>query len=208
LEEVVKASVMLAQRTIGALIVLEREADVMPRTSEGIVLDARVSKELLFSAFLTEHQNPLHDGAVIIQGETVVAAGCFLPLSNNPTIDKTLGTRHRAALGLSEDTDAAIVVVSEETGIISVAYREQLIRGLDASRLREVLHKIFSYSRSGEDERERLSRLKTWLQNIGRSDDAPVLSEDTKTTDPTEQAAASAASKETQSQPIGKGAHG
>ena len=171
LEEAVKASVMLSNRKIGALIVLEREADLKPYTTEGIALDARVSKELLFSSFLTEHQNPLHDGAVIIQGDIVVAAGCFLPLSNSPKIDKTLGTRHRAALGLSEETDAAVIVVSEETGIISVAYREQLIRGLDASRLREVLHKIFSYSRAdGEDEPERLSRLKTLLQSLGRGD--------------------------------------
>lgn len=150
LEEVIKASVMLSQRRIGALIAIERNAELSEITQEGIRIDAAVSKDLLFSLFLPEHQNPLHDGAVVIQKGRITAAGCFLPLTNNPKVEKTLGTRHRAAIGLSEDTDAAVLVVSEETGTISVAYREQLYRELDANSLRDLLQRIFSPE--GEDD--------------------------------------------------------
>lgn len=146
LEEVIKASVMLSTRKIGALIAIEREADLSHFTEEGIKIDATVSKDLLFSVFVPEHQNPLHDGAVIIEKGKVAAAGCFLPLTNNPRVEKTLGTRHRAAIGLTEDTDAAVVVVSEETGIISVAYEGELYRDLDANGMRELLQSIFSSS--------------------------------------------------------------
>ncbi|MBA2662154.1 MAG: TIGR00159 family protein [Bradymonadaceae bacterium] len=144
LEEVVKASVMLASRKLGALIAIEREADLSHYTEEGIKLDSFVSKDVLFTLFLPEHQNPLHDGAVIIQKGRISAAGCFLPLTINPRVEKTLGTRHRAAIGLSEDTDSAIVVVSEETGTISVAYDGELYRDLDANALRAILQKIYS----------------------------------------------------------------
>lgn len=154
LEEVIKASVMLSQRRIGALIAIERNAELSEITQEGIRIDAAVSKDLLFSLFLPEHQNPLHDGAVVIQKGRITAAGCFLPLTNNPKVEKTLGTRHRAAIGLSEDTDAAVLVVSEETGTISVAYREQLYRELDANTMRDLLQRIFSPE--GEDDEENL----------------------------------------------------
>lgn len=144
LEEVIKASQMLAARKVGALIAIERTANLTDFTEEGIKIDAAVNKETLFSVFLTEHQNPLHDGAVIVQKGRIAAAGCFLPLSNNPQIEKTLGTRHRAAIGLTEDTDAVVVVVSEERGVVSIAYREQLFADLDANEMRDMLQGIFA----------------------------------------------------------------
>lgn len=156
LEEVIKASQMLAARKIGALIAIERTADLNDFTDEGIRMDAAVSKETLFSVFLTEHQNPLHDGAVVIQKSRIAAAGCFLPLSNNPQIEKTLGTRHRAAIGLTEDTDAVVVVVSEERGVVSIAYREQLFADLDANEMRDMLQGIFA---GADDEDESVSIL-------------------------------------------------
>lgn len=146
LEEVIKSSVMLSTRKIGALVAVEREADLTHFTEEGIKIDSVVSKDLLFSVFVPEHQNPLHDGAVIVQKGRVTAAGCFLPLTNNPRVEKTLGTRHRAGIGLSEDTDAAVVIVSEETGIISIAYQGELYRDLDANEMRDLLQRIFSAS--------------------------------------------------------------
>jgi diadenylate cyclase len=144
LEEVVKSAVMLSQRKLGALIAIEREANLDHYTEEGIKLDSVVSKDVLYTLFLPEHQNPLHDGAVIIQKGRISAAGCFLPLTISPRVEKTLGTRHRAAIGLSEDTDAAVVIVSEETGIISVAFDGDLYRDMDANDLRAFLQKIYS----------------------------------------------------------------
>ncbi|MFP4599202.1 MAG: diadenylate cyclase CdaA [Persicimonas sp.] len=160
LEEVIKASVMLSTRKIGALVAIEREADLTHYTEEGIKVDSVVSKDLLFSVFVPEHQNPLHDGAVVVQKGRVTAAGCFLPLTNNPRVEKTLGTRHRAGIGLSEDTDAAVVIVSEETGIISIAYHGELYRDLDANEMRDLLQRIFSASpvnAQGSNLRERFS---------------------------------------------------
>lgn len=150
LEEIIKASQMLASRKVGALIAIERNADLGYIIEDGIKLDTIVSKEALFSLFLTEHQNPLHDGAAVVQKGRVTAAGCFLPLTNNPNLEKTLGTRHRAAIGLTEDTDAVVVVVSEERGEAAIAYREELFRGLDANEMREMLQGIFS---TRDDER-------------------------------------------------------
>lgn len=152
LEEIIKASQMLASRKIGGLIAIERNADLGYLTEEGIKLDTVVSKEALFSIFLTEHQNPLHDGAAIVQKGRVTAAGCFLPLTNNPNVEKTLGTRHRAAIGLTEDTDAVVVVVSEERGVVSIAYKEELFENLDANEMREMLQGIFA-SRDGDESR-------------------------------------------------------
>ncbi len=144
IEEIIKASMMLSSRKIGGLIAIEREADLTHYTEEGIKLGADVSKDILFNLFLPEHQNPLHDGAVIIQQSRVSAAGCFLPLTNNPAVEKSLGTRHRAAIGLSEETDAAVVVVSEETGTVSIAFNGDLYRELDAAEMRELLQKLYS----------------------------------------------------------------
>lgn len=144
LEEIVRAGAMLSSRKLGALIAIEREADLSHYAEEGLKLDGVVSKDLLFSLFLPEHQNPLHDGAVVIQKGRIAAAGCFLPLTVSPRVDMTLGTRHRAAIGLSEDTDAAVIVVSEETGVISVAYDGQLYRDLDGADLRALLQQLYS----------------------------------------------------------------
>ena len=117
--EVVRATESLAGRRIGALIVLERATGLRQYAELGVALDALVSSDLLTSVFLP--YSPLHDGAVFIQGGRVVAAGCFLPLSRNTQIGRALGTRHRAALGIAEETDAIAVVASEETGRLSIA---------------------------------------------------------------------------------------
>jgi len=118
-EEVARAADSLAGRRIGALIVLERATGLRQYAELGVALDALVSADLLMSVFLP--YSPLHDGAVFIHGQRVVAAGCFLPLSRNTQIGRALGTRHRAALGIAEETDAIAVVASEETGRLSVA---------------------------------------------------------------------------------------
>ncbi|MBO4349967.1 MAG: DNA integrity scanning protein DisA nucleotide-binding domain protein, partial [Proteobacteria bacterium] len=131
------------ERIGGALIAIEMDAILDQYMVEGIKIDATITKELLVSLFIPYKANPTHDGAVIIRNQRINSAGCFLPLSANDRIDKALGTRHRAAIGLSESTDAVIVVVSEETGIISVAHNEQLTRKLSPEALRDYLHKMF-----------------------------------------------------------------
>jgi len=141
LDEIVKSSVSLANRRVGALIVLERETDLKNIVEMGTELDARVTRELLLSIF--HPTSPLHDGAVIVQRGRISAAGCFLPLTVSPQVNKALGTRHRAAIGLSEETDAAVIVVSEETGTISVVLGGNLTRDLDAVSLRRMLTRIF-----------------------------------------------------------------
>ena len=139
IDELVKATAALANQKIGALIVLEREADLSAYTSDGTRLDARLSKELLYSLFVPERQNPLHDGAVVIQGGRLTVAGVFLPMSVSGNIDRSYGTRHRAALGLSEETDAVVMVVSEERGSVSVAVDGVLHADTPMPRLREML---------------------------------------------------------------------
>ncbi len=141
LDEIVKAAVALANRRIGALIVLERETDLRNIVEMGTEVEAKVSKELILSIF--HPTSPIHDGAVIIQRGRVAAAGCFLPLTTSPAVNKALGTRHRAAIGLTEETDAAVVVVSEETGTISIVMGGVLNRDLDAVSLRRALTQIF-----------------------------------------------------------------
>jgi uncharacterized protein (TIGR00159 family) len=126
---------------MGAIIVLEQESELKDIVEVGVAVDAKLSKELLLSLFMP--YSPLHDGAVIIKGNRMVAAGCFLPLTLNPEVSKMLGTRHRAALGVTEETDAVVIVVSEETGAISVIIGGKLTRELDAAALRRVLTRIF-----------------------------------------------------------------
>lgn len=178
LEEVVKACVMLSSRKLGALIAIEREADLSHFTEEGIKLDAVVTKDVLFTLFLPEHQNPLHDGAVIIQKGRVSAAGCFLPLTINPRVEKTLGTRHRAGIGVTEDTDAAVAIVSEETGTISIAYEGELHRDLDANEMRSLLQKIYRAGTSSAPAGSLLERLKVGLQD--RATPSPPSSDETE----------------------------
>ncbi len=152
IEEIVKACALLSSRRVGGLMAIRRDAELAPFVTAGVELDANVSKDLLFSIFLPTHQNPLHDGAVIIHGGRIVRAGCFLPLTISPRVDKALGTRHRAAIGLSEQTDAAIVVVSEESGIISLIHDEEIVRGLDSTALREGLQRLLVTKADGVEE--------------------------------------------------------
>ncbi|MFH1263361.1 MAG: diadenylate cyclase CdaA [Pseudomonadota bacterium] len=137
-EELVKASTSLANKKIGALIVIERDANVLDYVDVGVPLDAVVSKELLTSVF--HPVSPLHDGAVILQKGRITAAGCFLPLTMNPRFGVEVGTRHRAAIGLTEETDAAVIVISEEKGWISLASEGRITRGVDGAALRKILH--------------------------------------------------------------------
>jgi diadenylate cyclase len=137
--DIVLAATTLSSRKIGALIVIERLQGLRTYIENGISLDAVVSYDLLINIFSPD--TPLHDGAVIIQDDRIAAAACFLPLTSNPELSKEFGTRHRAALGISEETDAVAVVVSEETGVISLAFDGELHRDLDSKSLRNALYK-------------------------------------------------------------------
>ncbi len=137
--EVVLATVAMASRRTGALIVIERAVGLRNFAENGIEIDSRLSLDLLMNIF--HPGTPLHDGAVILQGDRIAAASCFLPLTLNPELSTELGTRHRAALGITEETDALAIVVSEETGTISVAHDGKLRRGLDTQELRNMLFK-------------------------------------------------------------------
>ncbi|MFO0560402.1 MAG: diadenylate cyclase CdaA [Polyangiales bacterium] len=143
LEEVIDACTKLAQKRIGALIVFERDASLDDFLQQGTQLDAEVTSELLYTVFLPAYENPLHDGAVVIRNARVHRAGAFLPLTANPSLDRTLGTRHRAAIGITEETDAVVVVVSEERGQISLCFNGNLVRGLEAQSLRHALYGLF-----------------------------------------------------------------
>lgn len=138
--ELVKASYELSKTKTGALIVIEQEITLAEFETTGIEIDALVTNQLLINIF--EHNTPLHDGAVIIRGDRVVSATCYLPVSGNMDISKELGTRHRAALGVSEVTDSFTIIVSEETGAVSVAIGGKLIRNLDGDKLKQHLIKI------------------------------------------------------------------
>lgn len=135
--ELVKTCFELSKTKTGALIVIEQEILLTDYEKTGIPIDALISSQLLINIF--EHNTPLHDGAVIIRGDRIVAATCYLPLSDNMSISKELGTRHRAALGISEVTDTMTLVVSEETGGVSIAIAGELFRNIDADYLRSKL---------------------------------------------------------------------
>lgn len=145
-DELVLAATALASRKIGALVVLEREVGLQNIIDAGVRLDAALTYDLLVTIFDTH--TPLHDGAVVVRGGRIAAAGCFLPLTVNPRLSKELGTRHRAAIGITEDGDAVAVVVSEETGTISFVTGGQITRNLDAARLRESLKRAFEPRRA------------------------------------------------------------
>lgn len=140
LESIVRACYSMGSVKTGALIVVERAIHLTEYERTGIELDCLVSEQVLLNIF--EHNTPLHDGAVIIRGDRIISATCYLPLSDNMQISKALGTRHRAALGMSEVSDALILVVSEETGLVSLAMDGKLSRGVDAEYLRERLSQI------------------------------------------------------------------
>jgi len=144
-EEIVRAAGTLSTRRYGALIVLERESNLGDLIEAGVVVDAQLSKDLLTSIF--QPSSPMHDGAVVIQEGRVALAGCILPLTLRTDLPEGLGTRHRAAVGITEETDALVVVVSEETAKISVVLGGQMLRGLDAPRLRVVLRDVLGGER-------------------------------------------------------------
>ncbi len=140
IDEIVKAAFAMGRTRTGALMVLERSETLVDYEKTGITVDAVVSSQLLINIF--EHNTPLHDGAVIFRGDRIVSATCYLPLSDNRSLSKALGTRHRAAVGISEATDSMTVVVSEENGKVSVAYGGELFSGLNQEGLREKLELI------------------------------------------------------------------
>ena len=138
--EIVLAATALSSRRVGALIVIERQEGLKNFVDNGIAMDSVVSFDLLLNVF--NPFTPLHDGAVIVQGDRIAAAACFLPLTQRAEVSKEFGTRHRAALGITEETDAVAVVVSEETGRISVASHGEIEVDLDSNTLRNTLYKL------------------------------------------------------------------
>lgn len=149
LEEIVRASIALANRKIGALMVIERDVSLKDYVEIGTPLDAKVSKELLLSLF--HPTSPIHDGAVVIRGNRVVAAGCFLPITLGTEVSKALGTRHRAGIGVTEETDAVAIIVSEETGTISVSIQGKLDTHIDMGTLRDMLTDLFTESKKEKE---------------------------------------------------------
>src|SRR3989440_9131573 len=161
-DEIVLAATTLASTKTGALIVIERYVGLKGIVDAGVRLDAELGYDLIVSIF--NPASPLHDGAIIVRGDRIAAASCFLPLSVNPLTAKDLGTRHRAALGITEDSDAVAIVVSEETGLISFVRAGQIKRALDATRLRAAIYQTIegrdgtsagSSTRAVESERDR-----------------------------------------------------
>jgi diadenylate cyclase len=136
-EEIAEAADRLSRAGTGAIIAVEGEVGLGDYLASGSPLTAKVSADLVTTIFTP--YSPLHDGALLVRGDTIIGAGCILPLTQFPVDDKTLGTRHRAALGLSEETDALVIVISEETSMVSVAHRGSLERGVSLERLKELL---------------------------------------------------------------------
>lgn len=152
-EAIIKACVEMSKVKTGALIVIENSVPLGEYERTGINLDAQVSSQLLLNIF--EHNTPLHDGAIIVRGNRIVSATCYLPLSDNMELSKELGTRHRAAVGISEVSDAMTIVVSEETGAISVTQHSELNRNITAETLREQLQTLQNKTTEGK-------RFKLW----------------------------------------------
>ena len=153
LSEIEDAVVSLSHRGLGAIIVLERNTGLRVVAETGTIIDANLTSELLETIFTPP--SPLHDGAVIVHGNHILAAGCILPLSQNPNFERSLGTRHRAAVGLTEETDALCLVVSEETRSISLAERGNLIRNIDPTSLKGILSRYATSGKEEEGETER-----------------------------------------------------
>ncbi|GIP19168.1 membrane protein [Paenibacillus montaniterrae] len=142
IDEIIRAVRFMSKRKVGALIVFERKTGVTEMIESGIALESKISSELLINIFTPN--SPLHDGAVIIRGNQLMAAGCYLPLSENPFISKELGTRHRAAIGVSEVSDAISLIVSEETGQISLSMNGLIVRDINEESLISKLHEELS----------------------------------------------------------------
>ncbi len=182
-EEVVRAAQSLASKRVGALIVIELETNLDDQIEAGTPIDAAVSKDLLTSIFLP--YSPLHDGAVVIQGGRIAYAGCILPLTLKSDLPEGVGTRHRAAVGITEETDAVVVVVSEETASISVVMNAEMVQNLDAPRLREVLREVMTGER----------------RDLARAGEVVASSE--AQTEPLSDAAAEGASRSTSARRVG-----
>ena len=149
IDEIVNATMDLSKKNYGALIVLLKDMNIKNILDTGIVIQAKLSEQLISSIF--NPRAPLHDGAVVVQNDIILAAKCLLPLSQNPDIDPSLGTRHRAALGLAEQSDAFVIIVSEETGMVSFAENGKLVKGLTENILKKKLNELFS---PGPDEKQ------------------------------------------------------
>ena len=139
-DDIVLAANLFSQNKTGALIVIERQDDLGNYIDSGVALDANLSYDLLATIFL--HKTPLHDGAVIVQKDRIAAAACFLPLATDPRLSTQLGTRHRAGIGVTQETDAIAVIVSEETGHISIAFGGEIERQVTVERLRERISEL------------------------------------------------------------------
>ena len=168
IDQIVMAVSLLAQRRIGALIAVEREIGTRAIHETGVKLDSKVVADLIASIFFPP--GPLHDGGIIICGDRIVAASCLFPLSQRGELDKSLGTRHRAALGLTEETDAVVIVVSEETGTISLSYRGRLSRDIDAERLRRFLGRVLTRGAKRSPWKRARQQLDLTPEGIARSE--------------------------------------
>ncbi len=156
IDNILKAVLSLSKKRVGALLVFERKTGLKDVIESGTRLDAQISTELLENLFFIN--SPLHDGAVIIRDGRIEAAGCFLPLSENKQIGQELGTRHRAALGVSEVSDSVTLIVSEETGVISVAQDGSLVRYLDSKAIRDLLEDLYMVKQTSKHRVLRIKR--------------------------------------------------
>jgi len=167
IEELVKTTSTLSSKRIGALIVIERSTGLKNYIEKGTRIEGTVSKDLLLSIFMPF--SPIHDGAVIISRGRIAAAQCFLPLTVNPRLEKVLGTRHRAALGMTEETDAVVIIISEETGKVSAACEGKLYSRLETDELKRMLEKLLASEESQQP-------LKLWerIKVVLRSEKKPA----------------------------------
>ena len=164
LDDIIRATVEMAKNKTGALIVIARNNNLDEYINTGISLNAEISSQLLINIF--EHNTPLHDGAVVIENNKIIAATCYLPLSNNLDLSKDLGTRHRAGVGVSEESDAFVIIVSEETGAISIASHGKLTRHVDSGMLKKELVK--AQNKTAVKEKKQLKKNKKTKLNRGR----------------------------------------
>lgn len=160
MKEIDKAVTLLSKRKIGALLVFEREMGLNDISATGVQIDGLVTADFLMNVFIPN--TPLHDGAATIRGKRLIAAGCLLPLTENRSLSTELGTRHRAAIGMSEQCDALVVVVSEETGIVSVAENGHITRRLDSESLRSYLMPIFTTQKPGMQIKDIKESFENW----------------------------------------------
>lgn len=168
IEELVKGVFQLARHKTGALIVIEQEVSLAEYEETGIAIDSLISNQLLINIF--EHNTPLHDGAVLIRGNRIVAATCYLPVSKNMRLSKELGTRHRAGVGISEVTDSFTIIVSEQTGKVSLARNGTLIRNIDGDYLRMKLQEIQKDKTKSSTEKKKLLWKKGGVRNEKETD--------------------------------------